>query len=26
LALFAIRFNSDASWWTGHLMYSLLAR
>ena len=26
LGLFAIRFNSDASWWTGHLTYSLLPR
>jgi hypothetical protein len=26
LGLFAIRLNSDASWWTGHLMYSLLPR
>jgi hypothetical protein len=23
LGLFAIRLHSDASWWTGHLMYSL---
>ncbi|MGN6459851.1 MAG: hypothetical protein ACTHLY_01475 [Pseudolabrys sp.] len=23
LCLFAIRFTSNASWWTGHLMYSL---
>ena len=26
LGLFAIRLNSDASWWTGHLMYSLPPR
>jgi len=26
LCLFAIRATSDASWWTGHLMYSLLPR
>jgi uncharacterized membrane protein len=26
IALFAIRFTSDASWWTGHLMYSLPPR
>jgi hypothetical protein len=26
LALFAIRLNGDASWWTGHLMYSLRPR
>ena len=24
--LFAIRLNGDASWWTGHLMYSLSPR
>lgn len=23
LGLFAIRFTSEASWWTGHLMYSV---
>lgn len=23
IGLFAIRFTSDAAWWTGHLMYSL---
>jgi hypothetical protein len=26
LGLFAIRFTSDASWWTGHLIYYLPAR
>ena len=26
LGLFAIRLNSDASWWTGHLNYYLLPR
>jgi hypothetical protein len=26
VGLFAIRLNSDASWWTGHLTYSLLPR
>lgn len=26
LGLFAIRLNGDASWWTGHLMYSLRPR
>jgi hypothetical protein len=26
IGLFAIRFNGDASWWTGHLMYSLPPR
>ena len=26
LALFAIRFTSDAAWWTGHLTYSLSPR
>jgi hypothetical protein len=26
VGLFAIRLNSDASWWTGHLMYSLSPR
>ncbi len=26
LALFAIRLSSDASWWTGHLVYSLSPR
>ncbi len=26
LGLFAIRLNSDASWWTGHLTYSLPRR
>jgi hypothetical protein len=26
LSLFAIRFTSDASWWTGHLIYSLPPR
>jgi hypothetical protein len=26
LGLFAIRLNGDASWWTGHLMYSLSPR
>jgi hypothetical protein len=26
IGLFAIRLNSDASWWTGHLMYSLPPR
>ena len=23
VGLFAIRLNSDASWWTGHLVYSV---
>jgi hypothetical protein len=26
LGLFAIRLNGDASWWTGHLVYTLLPR
>ena len=26
IGLFLIRLNSDASWWTGHLAYSLLPR
>jgi hypothetical protein len=26
IGLFAIRLNSDASWWTGHLRYYLLPR
>jgi hypothetical protein len=26
LALFAIRLNGDANWWTGHISYSLLPR
>lgn len=26
VGLFAIRFTSDASWWTGHLTYSLRPR
>ena len=26
LALFAIRLNGDASWWTGHIMYALPSR
>ena len=26
LAMFAIRLNSDASWWTGHLVYTLSPR
>ncbi len=26
LALFAIRLSSDASWWTGHLVYTLSPR
>jgi hypothetical protein len=26
VGLFLIRLNSDASWWTGHLAYSLLPR
>jgi hypothetical protein len=26
IGLFLIRLNSDASWWTGHLGYSLLPR
>ncbi len=26
LGLFAIRLNGDASWWTGHLSYSLRPR
>jgi hypothetical protein len=26
LALFAIRLSSDASWWTGHLVYTLPPR
>jgi hypothetical protein len=26
LGLFAIRMNSDASWWTGHIAYSLSPR
>jgi hypothetical protein len=26
IGLFAIRLNSDASWWTGHLNYYLLPR
>jgi hypothetical protein len=26
LGLFAIRLTSDASWWTGHLIYTLLPR
>jgi hypothetical protein len=26
LGLFAIRMNGDASWWTGHLMYSVPPR
>jgi len=26
IGLFAIRLNGDASWWTGHLMFSIPAR
>jgi MFS-type transporter involved in bile tolerance (Atg22 family) len=26
IGLFLIRLNSDASWWTGHLAYSILPR
>ncbi len=26
VGLFAIRFDSDSAWWTGHILYSLLPR